>query len=64
MWRFNQTAEDTCVLNYEDEVLREFGETLQTKVLYFSSKRKLDKGIYLDDGNIFTGIRMNVWCAM
>lgn len=48
----NQTAEDTCVLNYEDEVLSEFGETLQTKVLYFSSKRKLDKGIYLDDGNI------------
>ncbi len=48
----NQIAEDTCVLNYEDEVLREFGETLQTKVLYFSSKRKLDKGIYLDDGNI------------
>lgn len=48
----NQTAEDTCVLNYEDEVLREFGETLRTKVLYFSSKRKLDKGIYLDDGNI------------
>ena len=48
----NQTAEDTCVLNYEDEVLREFGETLQTKVLYFSSKRKLDKGIYLDNGNI------------
>ena len=25
----NQTAEDTCVLNYEDEVLRKFGETLQ-----------------------------------
>lgn len=48
----NQTVEDTCVLNYEDEVLREFGETLQTKVLYFSSKRKLDKGIYLEDGNI------------
>ena len=48
----NQTAEDTCVLNYEDKVLREFGETLQTKVLYFSSKRKLDKGIYLEDGNI------------
>lgn len=48
----NQTPGDTCVLNYEDEVLREFGETLQTKVLYFSSKRKLDKGIYLEDGNI------------
>lgn len=48
----NQTEEDTCVLNYEDEVLREFGKTLHSKVLYFSSKRKLDRGIYLEDGNI------------
>ena len=32
----NQTAEDTCVLNYEDEVLRKFGETLKTKVIFFS----------------------------
>ena len=24
----NQTAEDTCVLNYEDEVTRKFGEKL------------------------------------
>lgn len=48
----NQTAEDTCVLNYEDEVLRNFGETLQAKVLYFSSQRTLEKGIYLKDGNI------------
>lgn len=48
----NQTAEDTCVLNYEDEVTREFGERVNAKVLYFSSQRKLDKGIYLDNGNI------------
>lgn len=48
----NQTEEDTCVLNYEDEVTRKFGETLKTKVLYFSSQRKLEKGIYLDNGNI------------
>ena len=48
----NQTSEDTCVLNYEDEVTRKFGEKLNCKVLYFSSKRKLDKGIYLEDGNI------------
>ena len=33
----NQTADDICVLNYEDEVLREFGAGLQTKVIYFSS---------------------------
>ena len=48
----NQTEEDTCVLNYEDEVLREFGEKIKAQVLYFSSQRKLDKGIYLEDGNI------------
>lgn len=44
----NQTAEDTCVLNYEDEVLRKFGETLKCKVIFFSSVRKLEKGIYLN----------------
>ncbi len=48
----NQTEEDTCVLNYEDEVTRKFGENLRAKVLYFSSRRKLEKGIYLEDGNI------------
>lgn len=44
----NQTAEDTCVLNYEDEVLREFGKDIVPKVIYFSSVRKLSEGIYLD----------------
>ena len=49
----NQTAGDTCVLNYEDEVLRRFGETLQIKVVFFSSKRRLEKGLYLDGEYIF-----------
>ena len=44
----NQTESDTCVLNYEDEILREFGKTLHTKVIYFSSLHKLEKGMYLD----------------
>ena len=44
----NQTVEETCVLNYEDEVLRAFGESLHTKVLFFSSARILGKGIYLN----------------
>ena len=48
----NQTKDDTCVLNYEDEVLRKFGEIVNAEVLYFSSRRKLDKGIYLENGNI------------
>jgi len=48
----NQTESDTCVLNYEDDVTRKFGEKLQCQVLYFSSQRKLEKGIFLDKGNI------------
>ena len=48
----NQTKEDTCVLIYEDEVTRKIGENVKANVLYFSSQRKLDRGIYLDDGNI------------
>ena len=44
----NQTEEDTCVLNYEDEVLREFGKTLKCQVIFFSSLRTLERGIYLN----------------
>ena len=48
----NQTKDDTCVLNYEDEVLKKFGENVTAEVLYFSRRRKLAKGIYLENGNI------------
>ncbi len=48
----NQTEADFCILNYEDEITREFGENLKCQVLYFSSRHKLEKGIYLDGGNI------------
>ena len=44
----NQTEEDTCVLNYDDPVLREFGQTLKCKVLYFSRQEKLEEGIFMD----------------
>lgn len=44
----NQTEEDTCVLNYDDPVLREFGKTLKCNVLYFSRKEKLESGIFMD----------------
>lgn len=48
----NQTKEDLCVLNYEDEVLRSFGRTLSCRVCYFSSRRVLDEGIWLDGDTI------------
>lgn len=46
----NQTEADTCVLNYDDEVLREFGgsEILRAKPVYFSSRQRLEEGYYLD----------------
>ena len=48
----NQTEEDVCVLNYEDDATRKFGERVKAQVIYFSSRRRLEKGIYLEDGNI------------
>ena len=48
----NQQPEDVCVLNYEDEVLREFGASAVPRVVYFSSQRKLESGIYLDGDRI------------
>lgn len=48
----NQTKEETCVLNYEDAYTREFGERVSANVFYFSSARKLKKGIYLEDDMI------------
>lgn len=44
----NQTDQEWCILNYEDERLRQFGDRARVKVLYFSSKRKLEEGMYLD----------------
>ena len=45
----NQTKDQVCVLNYEDEVLRTFGESgqVKAKVVYFSSLRELSQGIFL-----------------
>ena len=44
----NQTADDYCVLNYEDEVLRNFAAECPAKVIFFSSKSELSEGFYLD----------------
>ncbi len=44
----NQGKEDLCVLNYEDPVLRKFGETLPCRVCWFSSRQPLREGLYLD----------------
>lgn len=49
----NQGIEDFCVLNFDDKVLREFGETLSCEVIWFSSKEELADGVYYRDGAIW-----------
>ncbi|MCR5272374.1 MAG: UDP-N-acetylmuramoyl-L-alanine--D-glutamate ligase [Lachnospiraceae bacterium] len=48
----NQCSGEAVILNYEDEVLREFGKSLDIKVIYFSSKRRLENGYYLSNDKI------------
>ena len=47
----NQKDDDFCVLNYDDEVLREFGNTINNTV-FFSRKTILKEGVYLDNNMI------------
>ena len=43
----NQTKEDTCVLNYDDAMLREYAAITPAKAVFFSRKEKV-VGAYLD----------------
>lgn len=49
----NQGPDSRCILNYEDAYTRAFGERTCAEPFYFSSKRVLEKGIYLKDGGIY-----------
>jgi UDP-N-acetylmuramoylalanine--D-glutamate ligase len=49
----NQTPAEVCILNYEDEILRQMGDRLKTRVLFYSSKHHLEDGLYLDGEDIY-----------
>ncbi|MGN0364837.1 MAG: UDP-N-acetylmuramoyl-L-alanine--D-glutamate ligase [Suilimivivens sp.] len=49
----NQTGEDTCVLNYEDAYTRDFGSRCPARVIFFSSKRELEEGLFLREEEIY-----------
>ena len=49
----NQTKEDYCVLNYENEYTRAFGERCKAKVIYFSSEQTLENGYFLVNEEIY-----------
>lgn len=44
----NQTKDDFVVLNYDDEVLRRFGEATTATPVYFSRKHHVNHGTYLE----------------
>ena len=48
----HQKETQTCILNYEDEMLREFAKELSCRILWFSSARRLEEGLYLEDDRI------------
>lgn len=48
-----QTGEDYCVLNYENEYTRDFGERCPSRVVFFSSERVLENGFYLVNEDIY-----------
>lgn len=47
----NQTSDDVIVLNYEDEILRAAADRLTPEVIFFSSARELEKGVFLRGGD-------------
>ena len=53
----NQDKNDFAILNYDDEKVRELSSKCNGKVIFFSRKEKVDKGVYLDEnGDIVINI--------
>lgn len=52
----NQTKADFCILNYENEYTRKFGERCPAKVIYFSSAQKLEEGLYCEGEEIYLAV--------
>lgn len=49
----NQTKADFCILNYENEYTRDFGKRCPAQVVYFSSARRLDNGLFYEGDEIY-----------
>ncbi|MDL2237346.1 UDP-N-acetylmuramoyl-L-alanine--D-glutamate ligase [Christensenellaceae bacterium OttesenSCG-928-K19] len=48
----NQTPGDYCVLNYDNEIVRNLADQIKAKVFWFSTQHKLDEGTYVKNGDI------------
>ena len=52
----NQDKNDYCVLNFEDDHLREHAKDLDCNVVFFSSRRTLENGVYLENGEFIIAL--------
>lgn len=61
-----ESADDFLVLNYDDELVREIKPRAGCRVMYFSRKKILDAGAYLDGENlvISDGGKVHKLCAV
>lgn len=48
----HQEPEDLVILNYDNEITRKCGKIAKSRVVYFSSKEKLENGYIVDDDKI------------
>lgn len=48
----NQTADEICVLNYDDPMLRAYAAKSPARVMFFSRLSPLEEGVYMEDDNI------------
>lgn len=48
----NQDENDFTVLNYDDQMVRSFASEIKASIIWFSSKKILHRGIYIEDNKI------------
>jgi len=52
----NQESSDYLILNYDCELTKELSKKAKSKIIFFSRKEKLDKGIYINNGEVIIAI--------
>jgi len=48
----NQEEEDFAILNYEDEIIRDYSKNIRAKKIFFSADRVLENGVFVHDGKM------------
>ena len=59
----NQDENDYCVLNYDNDNSRNFAPFVRAKPILFSRKEKLEKGVYIQSGNIVVNLGKEEMCC-